>query len=40
MSKGWVRFKSLEDLALDVIGPTVARVSAKEHIPNYKEARA
>ena len=31
MGKGCVRFKSLEDLALDVVGRTVARVSAKEH---------
>src|SRR5438876_11689782 len=28
MGKGCVRFKSLEDLALDVVGRTVARVSA------------
>jgi hypothetical protein len=30
----------LEDLALDVVGRTVARVSAKEHMANYKAARA
>ena len=40
MGKGCVRFKSLEDLALDVIGRTVARVSAEEHMANCKEARA
>jgi hypothetical protein len=70
MGKGCVRFKSLEDLALDVrfaganftagghelwrvglgkpaprfwgkpIGRTVARVSAEEHIANYRAARA
>ena len=32
MGKGCVRFKSLEDLALDVVGRTVARVSAEEHM--------
>ena len=32
MGKG-CRFKSLEDLALDVIGRTVAGVSAEEHEP-------
>ena len=26
MGKGWVRFKKLQDLALDVVGRTVARV--------------
>jgi len=36
MGKGCVRFKSLEDLALDVIGRTVARVSAEEHMANYR----
>ena len=35
-----VRFKSLEDLALDVVGRTVARVSAEEHMANYQAARA
>lgn len=40
MGKGCVRFKSLEDLALDVIGRTVERVSAKEHMSNYQAARA
>jgi hypothetical protein len=30
----------LEDLALDVVGRTVARVSAEEHMANYKAARA
>ena len=37
---GCVRFKSLEDLALDVVGRTVARVSAEEHMANYQAARA
>ena len=35
-----LRFKSLEDLALDVVGRTVARVSAEEHMANYRAARA
>ena len=36
MGKGCVRFKSLEDLALDVVGRTVARVSAEEHMAKHK----
>jgi S-formylglutathione hydrolase FrmB len=40
MGKGCVRFKSLEDLALDVVGRTVARVSAEDHMANYQAARA
>ena len=40
MGKGCVRFKSLADLALDVIGRTVARVSVEEHMANYQAARA
>jgi hypothetical protein len=40
MGKGCVRFKSLEDLALNVVGRTVARVSAEEHMANYQAARA
>jgi uncharacterized protein YdhG (YjbR/CyaY superfamily) len=40
MGKGCVRFKKLGDLALDVIGRTVARVSAEEHMANYQTARA
>jgi hypothetical protein len=38
--QGCVRFKSLEDLALDVVGRTVARVSVEEHMANYQAARA
>jgi hypothetical protein len=30
----------LENLALDVVGRTVARVSAEEHMANYQAARA
>ena len=40
MGKGCVRFKSLDDLALNVVGRTVARVSVEEHIANYRAARA
>ena len=40
MGKGCVRFKSLEDLALDVVVRTVARVSAEERMANYRAARA
>ncbi|MDQ6623783.1 MAG: DUF1801 domain-containing protein [Verrucomicrobiota bacterium] len=40
MGKGCVRFKKLEDLALDVVGRTVARVPVKEHMANYRAARA
>ena len=39
MGKGCVRFKKLEDLALDVVGRTVARVPAQEHMANYQAAR-
>ena len=40
MGQGCVRFKWLEDLALDVVGRTVARVSVEEHMANYRAARA
>ena len=40
MGKGCVRFKKLEDLALDVVARTVARVSVEEHMANYRAARA
>jgi hypothetical protein len=30
----------VEDLALDVVGRTVARVPAEEHMANYQAARA
>ena len=35
-----IRFKSLQDLALDVVGRTVARVPVEEHMANYRAARA
>ena len=40
MGKGCVRFKKLEDLPLDVVGRTVARVSVEEHIATYQATRA
>jgi uncharacterized protein YdhG (YjbR/CyaY superfamily) len=40
MGKGCVRFNKLDDLALDVVGRTVARVPVDEHIANYRAARA
>src|SRR3954465_4890878 len=40
MGKGCVRFSKLDDLALDVIGRTIARVPVEEHIANYRAARA
>ncbi len=40
MGKGCVRFKKLDDLALEVIGRTVARVPVEEHMANYRAMRA
>ncbi|MFN2604252.1 MAG: DUF1801 domain-containing protein [Gemmatimonadaceae bacterium] len=40
MGKGCVRFNKLDHLALDVVARTIARVPVKEHIANYKAARA
>jgi len=40
MGKGCVRFKKLDDLALDVVGRTIARVPVEEHMANYRAARA
>lgn len=39
MGKGCVRFKKLDDLALEVVGRTIARVPVEEHIANYQAAR-
>jgi hypothetical protein len=36
IGKGCGRFKSLQNLALDLVGRTVARMSAEEHIANYQ----
>ena len=39
MGKGCVRFKKLEDLALEAIGRTVARVSVEDYMATYRAAR-
>jgi hypothetical protein len=39
MGKSCVRFKKLEDLALDVIGEAIRRVPAKKYIYVYESAR-
>jgi hypothetical protein len=40
MSKGCVRLKKSDDLALDVVGRIGACVHVQEHIANYRAARA
>ncbi len=40
MGKGCVRFKNLDDLSLEVVGRTVARVSVEKLITNYEATRA
>ena len=39
MGKSCVRFKRLEEVPLDVIGETIARVDAKSFIAHYEDAR-
>src|SRR3954464_3202170 len=39
MGVGCVAFKSLDALALDVVGRTVARVKPAQHVANYQAAR-
>lgn len=39
MGLGCVRFKTLEALALDVVGRMVARVPPAQHVANYRAAR-
>ena len=39
MGKSCVRFKSVDDLPLDVIGKAIAAVSVDRYIANYKAAR-
>jgi hypothetical protein len=36
MGKSCIRFKKLEDLSLDVIGKTIARVPLKKYIAHYE----
>jgi hypothetical protein len=40
LGKSCVRFKKLEDLALDVIGQSVKRIPAKAYVKRYQEIRA
>ena len=40
MGKACIRFKKVEDLALDVIGEAIRRVPAKVYIERYQQARA
>ena len=40
MGKSCVRFKKLDDLALDVIGEVIRRVPAKKYIAYYEAARS
>jgi hypothetical protein len=40
MGKACVRFKSVDDLALDVIGATIRRVPARKYIAHYEAALA
>lgn len=40
MGKSCVRFKKLEDLALDVVGETVGRVTVEECVANYEASLA
>src|SRR5262245_9283820 len=39
MGKGCVRFKTLDDVPLDVIGAAIARTSVEEFIAAYESAR-
>ncbi len=36
MGKACIRFKKIEDMALDVVGEAIARVPAKAYIANYE----
>jgi hypothetical protein len=40
MGKSCVRFKRLDDLALDVVGAAIARTSVDEFIEQYERSRA
>jgi len=40
MGKGCVRFKTLEDLPLDVVGEAVGRMTVDEVVANYEAQRA
>jgi len=38
MGKSCIRFKRVEDLALDAIGKAIARIHARDYIANYESA--
>jgi hypothetical protein len=38
MGKSCIRFKKLDDLALDVVGQTIKRVTAKKYLAHYLES--
>jgi hypothetical protein len=40
MGKGCVRFKSLQDLSLELIGEAIGRVSVEDFIARYEASRA
>ena len=40
MGKSCVRFKRLDDVALDVVGAAIARTSVDEFIEQYERSRA
>jgi hypothetical protein len=40
MGKSCVRFKKIEDLALDVLGESVKRIPAKVYLKRYQDLRA
>ena len=39
MGKSWMRFKKVEDLALDVIGKAIKQMPAKAYVGDVKKAR-
>ncbi len=40
MGKCCIRFKRVEDLALDVLGKTIARITARDYVAKYQAALA
>ena len=40
MGKSCIRFRKLEDLPLEVIGQTIAKISLDEYIERYERGRA
>ena len=39
MGKSCLRFRHVEDLPLDVIGETIARVGLDDYVAHYEDAR-